>query len=200
MLNKGVVTRVWLPTSKMTTHAQLMREAFGMAEHALAQREVPVGCVVVDEDGSTIVARGCNEVNATMNATRHAEMIVIDRLVELSKEKRVDLRDMCAKYTLYVTVEPCVMCTYALRTVGLTNIVFGCSNSRFGGCGSVIQAATMELYPPEADSKAERLPLPPLRITSGVMEDKAIALLQQFYKGENPLAPEDKVKHKQQTK
>ena len=187
-------------TTPRTT--QLMREAFSMAEHALKQREVPVGCVVVDGDGSTILTRGCNQVNATMNATRHAEMIVIDHLVQLSKEKGVDLRNMCSRCTLYVTVEPCVMCTCALRTVGLTNVVFGCSNNRFGGCGSVIQAATMELYPPSstgADSKVERLPLPPLCITSGVMEDEAIALLQQFYKGENPLAPDDKVKHKTQT-
>ncbi len=180
----------------MTTNAQLMRDAFSMAEQALTQREVPVGCVVVDEDGSTIIARGCNQVNATRNATRHAEMIIIDHLVELSKKKGVDLRDMCSRCTLYVTVEPCVMCTYALRSVGLTRVIFGCSNGRFGGCGSVLQAATIELYPPQTDSRVERLPLPPLRITSGVMEDEAIALLQQFYKGENPLAPEDKVKHK----
>ena len=134
MLNKGapqLAPRVWLPTSKEDATprtTQLMREAFSMAEHALKQREVPVGCVVVDGDGSTILTRGCNQVNATMNATRHAEMIVIDHLVQLSKEKGVDLRNMCSRCTLYVTVEPCVMCT-CTENCGLTNVVFGCSNN-----------------------------------------------------------------------
>ena len=189
-------------TAKMAAH-HLMLESLAMAEHALLQREVPVGCIVVDRQGS-IVARGCNEVNATKNATRHAEMVVIDQLLQLSKQKGVDLKDMCSGHTLYVTVEPCVMCTYALRLVGLTKVTFGCSNIRFGGCGSVVQAATMELHPPSTQGPAseevgegqDRSPLPPLEITSGVMKDEAIALLQRFYEEENPLAPEEKVKRK----
>ena len=189
-------------------HASLMLEAVKIAEHALLQKEVPVGCVVVEDDGGAIVARGCNQVNATLNATRHAELVAIDQLIQLSKERGTKLEEMCRHCTLYVTVEPCVMCAYALRLVGLTKIVFGCSNVRFGGCGSVMEVATTELYPPssEAESGAGdcRTPaqslLPELQLTAGVMRDKSITLLQQFYEGENPHAPEEKAKRKTKKK
>lgn len=182
-------------------HSSLMSEALKMAEHALSQREVPVGCVVVEDDGGTIVARGCNRVNATMNATRHAELVAIDQLVLLSKERGLQPEELCRQCTLYVTVEPCVMCAYALRLLGLTKVVFGCSNLRFGGCGSVMDVATTELYPPslETDSETDERKRPLLRalqLTPGVMKDKAISLLQQFYEGENPHAPEEKAKRK----
>ena len=56
-----------------------MLEALKMAKLALEQKEVPVGCVVVYKD--SIIAKGCNEVNVSLNATRHAEMIAIDQLI-----------------------------------------------------------------------------------------------------------------------
>ena len=91
-----------------------------------------------------IIGTGRNEVNETKNATRHAELVAFDQ-VKLWCEKRClcfeeVLRDCC----LYVTVEPCIMCSAALRYLGVPKVVFGCANERFGGCGSILNIHTDE--------------------------------------------------------
>ena len=169
-----------------------MREALAMARKALERKEVPVGCVVVRN--GEVVTRGHNEVNATLNATRHAEMVAFDRLMEVSEEQGISMEKLCQECVLYVTLEPCVMCAYALRLVGLTEVVFGGRNERFGGCGSVLQVGSAANLGPPADSSIWSLP--PLKLTSGVLGAEAVALLQDFYEGENLHAPEGKRKKK----
>lgn len=173
-----------------------MKHAFEMAQFALRHGEVPVGCVIVYKEH--IVARGCNEVNASFNATRHAEMIAIDQLLEYCSSKEVPLKDVCNEATVYVTVEPCIMCTCALRMIALQEVVYGCCNERFGGCGSVLDVHDSELLQPlhPSGNTAMQEHLSPLRLTRGVMKEEAVALLQQFYEGENMNAPEPKRKHK----
>lgn len=160
-----------------------MEHAFDMARFALKRQEVPVGCVVVYR--GDVIAKGCNEVNATLNATRHAEMVVIDQLESYASDKNTSVEDICTESTLFVTVEPCVMCAFALRLVGLCNVVFGCRNDRFGGCGSVLDVHTKALQLSSASDSV----LPELKLTPLVREKEAIALLQQFYEGENPNVP-----------
>ena len=180
------MTEVQLP-SKVR---QWMEHAFKMARLALQYKEVPVGCVVVYQ--GEILARGCNEVNASRNATRHAEMIAIDQLfAHCERDRKLQFKEVCEESTLYVTVEPCVMCAFALRTIGLCNVVFGCANERFGGCGSVLDVHTKEFT-----SGTVGAPLRPLDLKGGVMKEDAILLLQQFYGEENPNAPEPKLKRK----
>lgn len=162
---------------------QWMEHAFVMARYALERQEVPVGCVVVYRN--EIIAKGCNEVNATLNATRHAEMVVIDQLEEYAKVGAVSLKSVCSESTLYVTVEPCVMCAFALRLTGLCNVAFGCCNDRFGGCGSVLDVHEKRL---QLSATSESV-LPELKLTPLVREKEAIDLLQQFYEGENPNVP-----------
>ncbi len=177
-----------------------LSKALDMGKLAKTHREVPVGCVVVQK--GSIVAKGCNEVNASMNATRHAEMIAIDQIVVHCETINRKLEDFCSECTLYVTVEPCIMCAYALRLCRLTNIVFGCHNERFGGCGSVLNVhkdileVTQENY---SSYHGDNTSLSPLTVTCGVMKDDAITLLQQFYDGENPCAPDEKRKRKKKT-
>ena len=175
-----------------------MSRALEMAVLAKQHKEVPVGCVVVRKD--SMVAKGCNEVNASMNATRHAEMVAIDQLVILCRSNRFKLEEFCSECTLYVTVEPCVMCSFSLRICNLTEIVYGCHNERFGGCGSVLNLHTDSLGIPlemvEWSLPNKDMDLPKLSVTSRVMEDKAILLLQEFYESENPSAPEQKRKQK----
>ena len=172
-----------------------MIQALEMAKLARTRREVPVGCVVVHND--CIVAKGCNEVNATMNATRHAEMIAIDQLVVHCKSINIELEKFCSECTIYVTVEPCIMCAHALRLCGLTDIVFGCHNERFGGCGSVFNVHEDPIgVPMEISLRSCRDTLPKLNITCGIMKEEAVALLKEFYNGENQNAPEEKRKRK----
>ena len=162
-----------------------MEHAFVMARYALERQEVPVGCVVVCNN--EIIAKGCNEVNATLNATRHAEMVVIDQLEVYARDVKTPLKDLCRRSRLFVTVEPCVMCAFALRLIGLCNVVFGCRNDRFGGCGSVLDVHEKELQiSSSSGSETAESALPELELTPLVREKEAIALLQQFYEGENP--------------
>ena len=160
----------------MTDHEDLMLRALEQAQSAVDAGEVPVGCVIVKTDTSEVVSTGANQTNATNNGTRHCEIIAIESL--LAREgAMVDWVD----YTLYVSVEPCVMCAAALRIVGLVNVVYGCSNDRFGGCESVIGVGSLNPHV-----------LDPLRVTSGVRKEEAIALLQLFYDRGNIKLPEAK--------
>lgn len=70
--------------------------------------------------------------------TRHAELEAIDQIMANN-----ELTPELSKYplsttTLYVTVEPCIMCASALRQLGIKEVFYGCDNDRFGGCGSVL--------------------------------------------------------------
>ncbi len=163
-------------------HLEWMTKAYELACEAMSQGEVPVGCIIVYN--SQIIGRGRNEVNETKNATRHAELIAIDGVKAWSKTQGIDPNAVFNDSTLYVTVEPCVMCAAALRLRRLRQIVFGCHNDRFGGCGSVMDVA-------QDGGNALGLPL---NCVSGILADKAVQLLKDFYRKENPNAPNPKKK------
>lgn len=91
-----------------------MELAFDLAAEALSAGEVPVGCAFV-RNHDQVIASGRNEVNASSNATEHAELVAIRRLEEWCRTEQLDLADVLPECTLYVTVEPCIMCAAALR-------------------------------------------------------------------------------------
>ncbi|KAK1922625.1 putative tRNA specific adenosine deaminase [Papiliotrema laurentii] len=152
-----------------------MREALHMAEEALAAEEVPVGCVFV-KDGQAI-ARARNRTNEWRNATLHAELEAIDHLLPTNPAP-------LSSITLYVTVEPCVMCASALRQIGIGRVIYGCGNDRFGGCGSVINVNSSEMLDTH----------PPFVAEGGFYREEAIMLLRRFYMSENQNAPNPKRK------
>jgi len=125
-----------------------MVDALNKAKEALQNREVPVGCVIVYND--TIIEDGCNEVNATKNATRHAEMIALEQVQDYCEKEDRKMEDVLRDSVLYVTTEPCIMCAAALRISGLCNVVYGCPNPRFGGCGSTLDVHEKEFVHPNS--------------------------------------------------
>ncbi|VVC27092.1 tRNA-specific adenosine deaminase,Cytidine and deoxycytidylate deaminase domain,Cytidine deaminase-like [Cinara cedri] len=147
--------------------------SLSLAEEALEVGEVPVGCIFVDND-SNIIASGRNTVNKTKNATRHAEINCVDNII------KAGILEKLSNVTVVVTVEPCIMCAAMLIKIGCTNIIYGCANDRFGGCGTVLAVPGLENC----------------KIQGGLFADQAMHLLKQFYKGQNPNAPESKVKKK----
>lgn len=155
------------------------------AQEARSNGEVPVGCIFVYKKQE--LATGANRVNETKNATGHAEMVAIEKVLRWCAEQKLDHKEVFREITLYVTVEPCIMCAGALRQMGIPLVVYGCSNERFGGCGSVLDIA------------ADPLPSlgPSYDVIKGVMAAEAVRLLKQFYKAENPNAPEDRRKIKE---
>lgn len=155
----------------------LMTEAFSEARRALSVGEVPVGCVFVHRD--IIIARGANEVNATKNATRHAEFVCIDQVLEYCRQNCLQPQEVFSEVSVVVTVEPCIMCSAALHDFQVKEIIYGCANDRFGG-KTVVDVPQVVGYLPS--------------IMGGLRADEAMDLLKEFYKGENPSAPVAKSK------
>ncbi|XP_041964941.1 tRNA-specific adenosine deaminase 2 [Alosa alosa] len=174
--------RVKQNVSNLDDIQRWMEVAFDMASEALENGEVPVGCLMVYRN--EVIGKGRNEVNDTKNATRHAEMVAFDQVMEWCRSRDLDLKDVCAQTTLYVTVEPCIMCSAALRLVNIPLIVYGCGNERFGGCGSVLNIA----------SDDDLLTGSSLKCISGYRAEEAVDVLKRFYKQENPNAPKCKVR------
>lgn len=159
---------------------RVMRDAIEEAKKALSRREVPVGCIIVDETGS-VVCKKRNRPNETYNATAHAEMLAVDEMVRESASREA-ARQLFARCTLYVTVEPCVMCAAALARVGMGRVVFGASNDKFGGCGTAVDVASGRHCPGSARHHG-------LACTGGLLQDEAVDLLRQFYSRGNVRAP-----------
>ncbi|CAL8316599.1 unnamed protein product [Merluccius merluccius] len=159
-----------------------MSRAFEMAQDALQNGEVPVGCLLVH--GGQVVGQGRNQVNQTRNATRHAEMVALDQLLEWCRHGNVDPHSVCLRTVLYVTVEPCVMCAAALRLLNIPVVVYGCGNERFGGCGSVLDVSSAQL--PHTGTA--------FKCVAGYRAQEAVEMLKAFYKQENPNAPKPKTR------
>ena len=163
-------------TGPIITHdEQFMLKALEQARLAFDDREVPVGCVIVNKASGEVASSGFNQTNVTNNGTRHCEIVAIEALLE--KQTNVDW----SQHALYVSVEPCIMCAAALRIVGLVDVVYGCDNERFGGCNSVLSV-----------HKVNSEYIPPLNLTTGILRQEAIRLLQEFYERGNVKLPEAK--------
>lgn len=114
-----------------SVHEQWMQRALALAGEAAASGEVPVGAVVVAADG-TLLAEGANAPIAGHDPTAHAEIIA--------------LRAACLRVgnyrlpgaTLYVTLEPCVMCMGAMLHARLAKVVYGAADPKTGACGGVL--------------------------------------------------------------
>jgi tRNA-specific adenosine deaminase 2 len=158
------------------THVKWMKEAFRMAKMALDLKEVPIGCVIV-HNNQDIIGRGFNMTNVKKNATRHAEFEAIDEAIEWCTTRQLESKQVFLNSALYVTCEPCIMCASALKLVSINKWHYGCSNDRFGGCGSVLN-----LHNAIETTNGEQS----IQIVSGICEDIAINMLQYFYTLENP--------------
>ncbi|NXL42339.1 ADAT2 deaminase, partial [Podilymbus podiceps] len=144
------------------------------AKEALENGEVPVGCLLVYN--GEVIGRGRNEVNETKNATRHAEMVVIDRVLDWCKQQNRDYTEVFAHSVLYVTVEPCIMCAAAVRLMSILSCLFILGNLIFGGCGSVLSISSDDMV-----DTGE-----PFECVSGYRAEEAVELLRAFYRQENP--------------
>jgi tRNA(adenine34) deaminase len=108
---------------------RFQREALAFARIAFAEREVPVGAVVV-RDGH-MIGRGRNRREGLADPTHHAEIEAIREAAQSAGTWRLD------GATLYATVEPCPMCAGAAVNARLARIVFGCADPKAGYCGTL---------------------------------------------------------------
>lgn len=171
--------------------------AFAEAEAALAAREVPVGAALVDDASGAVLARGRNATNASFNPTRHAEIVLLDALLhgddDEGKEEeeeggrggRSSKRRLDAT-TLYVTLEPCVMCAAAISRAGVPRVVYGAANDKFGGAGSVLRVVG---GPPAGQLGAAGGGAAVDTRVDAAAGARAVALLQRFFDKGNVRAP-----------
>ncbi len=138
-----------------------MNQAIALAKEAAEDGEVPVGAVVV-LDGK-IVGAGRNRREISKNALAHAEIEAINEACRALGGWRLWQCDM------YVTLEPCPMCTGAIINSRIKRLVYGASDYKEGSCGSVV-----DLFSLPYNHKPE--------VVSGVMQEECAALLTDFFK------------------
>ncbi|HUH73608.1 MAG TPA: nucleoside deaminase [Chitinophagales bacterium] len=138
-----------------------MREALKQATYALQENEIPIGAVIVYND--KIIARAYNQVEKLKDVTAHAEMIAITSASDYVGGKF--LQDC----SLYVTLEPCIMCVGAIRLARFKKVVFGTHDHR-------------HLMPERWDTL-----LPKTEIYKNVLAQESQALLDQFFNAKRTL-------------
>lgn len=158
--------------SDLTRHFQFMSTALFVGYKALLINETPVSCIVTR--GDDIISIGYNYTNISLNGTKHAEFIALERL-----GRDIDYSEL----TLYVTVEPCIMCASYLRQLGIGRVYFGCGTDRFGGNGTILSIHN--------DTSLPHRGYPSI---GGICRTEAIQLLRNFYIQENESAPIPQVK------
>lgn len=106
-----------------------MKEAIKQAKKALNNNDVPIGAVIVKEN--KIIARAYNKKESLKNAIYHAEILAISKACKKINSWRLD------ECTLYVTVEPCLMCAGAILQSRISKVVYGTKNTKFGYVNSI---------------------------------------------------------------
>jgi tRNA(adenine34) deaminase len=139
-----------------------MRHALNAAAHAEERGEVPVGAVIVR--GEEVIATGFNLTHTTNDPSAHAEMIAIRRAAEATGHWRL------LDCTLYVTLEPCAMCSGAIVLARIPRLVYGTQDPKAGMCGSLENLVQ--------DRRLNHR----VEMTTGVLEDECGEILRAFFR------------------
>jgi tRNA(adenine34) deaminase len=152
-----------MPDAQLSSAADetFMRAALEQAQLAWDQGEVPVGAVVV-KDG-VVIARGYNQPIGKHDPTAHAEIVALRVAAEVLGNYRLPGCE------LYVTLEPCVMCSGAMMHARLARIVYGAPDPKTGACGSVVNLFEQEQLNHHAQT------------VGGVLADDCAGLLKSFF-------------------
>lgn len=143
-------------------HEKYMKEAIRQARKAYAIDEVPIGCVIVCE--GKIIARGYNRRNIDKNTLSHAELTAVRK----ASKKLGDWRlEGC---TMYITLEPCQMCSGAIVQARVSEVVIGSMNQKAGCAGSVLNLLEMKEFNHQVS------------VTRGILKEECSRLLSDFFK------------------
>jgi tRNA(adenine34) deaminase len=141
--------------------AQLMDEAFALAEEAAAAGEIPIGAVVADRDGR-VIGRGRNR-REEGDPLAHAEMLAIGEAARAVGDWRLE------GTTMVVTLEPCAMCAGALVNARVAKLIFGAYDPKAGFCGTLGNL----VQDPRLNHRLE--------VVGGFEEQRSRQLLQRFF-------------------
>ena len=144
-------------------HESFMRLALKEAKMAYDEGEVPIGAVVVNVS-RTVIGRGHNQRELWRDPTAHAEMIAIRDAARVYGDWRL------LDCTLYVTVEPCVMCAGAAQLSRIGHVVYGATNNKGGSLGSSVNLYEIPNF--------NHYPV----ITTGVLAEECGMMMQDFFR------------------
>ena len=139
-----------------------MREALKEAEIALAHDEIPIGCVLVKE--GEIIGRGHNAREELQRTVMHAEIMTIEEANRHENSWRL------LDTTLFVTIEPCVMCSGAIGLARIPHVIYGAANQKFGAAGSLYDILTDE----RLNHRVE--------VEAGVLQEECAQIMQDFFR------------------
>ena len=146
----------------LTEDEKYMKEALKEAKKAYKLGEVPIGCVIVYE--GKIIGRGYNRRNTDKTTLAHAEISAIKKASKIIKDWRLE------GCTLYVTLEPCQMCSGAIIQARIDRVVMGSMNPKAGCGGSLLNILENESFNHQA------------LVTRGILEEECSEILTRFFK------------------
>ena len=147
---------------KLTEDEKYMKEAIRQAKKAYKMEEGPIGCVIV-YDGK-IIGRGYNRRTTDKNPLAHAELLAIKKASKKMGDWRLE------DCTLYVTLEPCQMCSGAIVQARVKRVVIGCMNPKAGCAGSILNLLQVERFNHQVE------------IEKGVLEEECSQMMKTFFK------------------
>lgn len=139
-----------------------MKEAIKQAKKAYSIDEVPIGCVIVYE--GKIIARAYNRRTIDKSTLAHAEIRAIKKACKIIGDWRLE------GCTMYVTLEPCPMCSGAIVQARIPKLVIGCMNPKAGCCGSILDMMHEKRFNHQVE------------VTTGVLENECSGLMKDFFK------------------
>ncbi len=139
-----------------------MREALKEAKKAIRFGDVPIGCVIVYQD--KIIGLGFNKLNTKKTTLAHAELIAIQKASKTMEDWRLE------DCTMYVTLEPCQMCSGAIVQARIKKVVIGTMNPKAGCAGSILNILQMKEFNHQVE------------LETGVLEKECTDVLQAFFK------------------
>ena len=146
----------------MTQDEKYMKEAIRQAKKAYALDEVPIGCVIVQNNH--VIARGYNRRNTDKNALAHAELAAIRKASKKTGDWRLE------DCTMYVTLEPCQMCAGAIVQCRMKRVVIASMNPKAGCAGSVLNLLQVDAFNHQVE------------VTRGVLEEECSTMLSGFFR------------------
>jgi len=140
-----------------------MSEAIAEAKKAYIHNEVPVGGLIVDNITDSIIVRGYNKMNKSLNAINHCEISLISKACKKLQSKYLN------NTTLFVSLEPCMMCAAAISEAHISEVYFGAYDEKRGGLDNLsITFKQKKFFLPE--------------IYGGIHEQDSLMLLKKFFK------------------